>query len=91
MEIIKDTAIFKSDLDNFQAEQTNKRNTERLLTREETVEVEEWLRKGILQPHKIKITCIDKTYKVNESFIRTLTDVRKIGEICGYNQYVFSW
>lgn len=93
------TVIFKSEHYNFKAEMRgNKPNTERLLTKNEAKmllvnEKEEYPTFSCddFKPKRIRIECTDQNLKGYEPFERDLTDIRKIGELCGYYLFVFSW
>ena len=98
MEIDGNTVIFKSVPFNFKAEQRGtKPNTERLLNSTEfkallTDENEKYpVFSYDYLLHRIRIGCTDPNLKGYDPFERELTDIRKIGELCGSYLVVFSW
>lgn len=93
------TVVFKSEPYNFKAEMRGfKPNIVRLLTKKEAKillvnEKEEHPTFSCddFKPKRIRIECTDLNLKGYDSFVRDLTDIRKIGELCGSHLFVFSW
>lgn len=97
MKLNKDSIEFKSDNVLFDVEKSGKKsNTERLLTRTEAKEVEDWLFFGKFpqEPKKIIIHSYDmqpNSASRHRRFTQELTDVRSVGKLLGFELYVFSW
>lgn len=100
MKIEGDVVIFKSKPYYFKQERDGlKPNTERLLTHSEMLLIkpdEETLEIEHIKRIRIECTITDKQYVSRsfgsvEPFERKLTSIEKVGELCGYYLYVFSW
>lgn len=86
MKIKGNTIIVNSDFQNYEDEENGKKpNTQRLLNRDEYRTISAWL--GNKDTKYIEIHENNSV----ESFTRTLTDVRSVGELLGKHMMVFSW